>query len=92
MKQYNQNPTVKKEISKKKAKSKVETSAQEKVVLDKARTLFMNNLKSDVVPLVENLLALKHQKAVLHGLKSYSELKLARSMAHTPMNVDKFYD
>jgi Zn-dependent oligopeptidase len=92
MKQYSQNPLVKKEISKQQAKSTVETSVQEKVLLDKARTLFMTNLRSDVMPLVENLLALKHQKAALHGLKSYSELKLARSMARIPVNVDKFYD
>lgn len=92
MKEYNKNPAVRKEIGKKKAKSGGETTMEEKVLLDKARAQFINDLKRDAMPMVENLLALKHQKAQLHGLKSYSELKLTRSMAHTPANVDKFYD
>lgn len=92
MQEYNKNPAVRKEMGKKKTKSIAETPMEEKVLLDKARTQFINDLKKDVMPIIENLLALKHQKAKLHGLKSYSELKLTRSMAHTPSNVDKFYD
>lgn len=92
MQEYNKNPAVQKEMGKKKAKATAETPMEEKVLLDKARTQFINDLKKDVMPIIENLLALKHQKAQLHGLKSYSELKLKRSMAHTPSNVDKFYD
>ena len=60
MKEYNKNPAVRKEIEKKKAKSSEVTSKEEKLQLDKARIRFINDLKRDVLPMIENLLSLKH--------------------------------
>ena len=60
MKEYNKNPAVRKEIGKKKAKSSEATSKEEKLQLDKARIQFINDLKRDVMPMIENLLSLKH--------------------------------
>jgi len=44
MMKYNLNPSVKKEIGKKKANSKEVTSVHEKVLLDKARAKFFKDL------------------------------------------------